>query len=840
MKISLNWTKQITDLDLSGIGTDKLVEKIGAQLGAVDEVIEWGPRYEGIVVAKVVSCEKHPNADKLSFCLVDDGNVTKDVNRNSEGLIEVVCGAPNVHADMLAAWIPPGATVPSSLGKDPFVLEAREIRGKVSNGMLASLSELGISEDHSGILEIKPGDISDELAKPGTPFKKLFKLDDVVIDVENKMFTHRPDLFGVLGDAREIAGIQGLAFKSPDWYLNEPQFQSINELPLEVSIEDHELTPRFTAVAMKDVKVGASPLWLQAALIRVGLKPINNVVDITNFVMHLTAQPLHAYDYDKVKARSSGPPTLVARKAKKEESIALLNGKSIKISDPAIVITTDKEVVGIGGVMGGADTEVDETTKNIILECANFNMYSIRKTAMTYGLFTDAVTRFTKGQSVLQNNRVIALAMEYVQKMTGGKQASDVKDVHQDLPSLSTVNVSSSFINERLGLKLSPEEMKKLLENVEFSVSQEQENLKVIAPFWRTDIEIPEDIVEEVGRLYGYDHLPQELPKRTITPSQRDPLLDAKSKIRDVLADGGANEVLTYSFVHSNLLEKTGQNKDNAFELNNAISPDLQYYRMSLLPSLLDKVHPNIKAGYGEFALFEINQVHNKDLIEDKLPIEEYRVGFVFVADEKDAQKYNGAAYYQAKKYLERILDVFGVQPIYEQALDGPKMEVGKAAIAPFDKNRSAYVRTQDGKLLAELGEINASTRRNLKLPRYIAGFELDLAEVLKQAKGQTYTPLSRFPSVEQDISLKVPSSVTYQDLQQVLWGALDQIKPQDTFASLSSLDIFQREGDEDHKQMAFRLTIASYERTLQSEEVNNLLDKVASIAKEKLTAERL
>jgi phenylalanyl-tRNA synthetase beta chain len=841
MKISLNWAAQVSSVDLSAIGVDKLVEKIGAQLGAVDEVEEWGPRFEGIKVVKVISCQKHPDADKLSLCTLDDGGNTPDVKRDANNHVEVVCGAPNVRADMLAVWIPPGATVPNTLGKDPFTIEAREIRGRVSNGMLASAAELGISEDHSGILEISAQDVGDELANPGTPFKKLFRMDDVVIDVENKMFTHRPDLFGVLGDAREIAGIQGLAFRSPDWYSTAPEFQTASGLPLEVSVEDYELTPRFMAVAMKDVQVGSSPMWLQAALTRVGLKPINNIVDVTNFLMHLTGQPLHAYDYDKVKARSGGgAPVLIARKANKDEPVALLNGKTINISDPAIVIATDKQVVGVAGIMGGADTEVDTSTKNIILECANFNMYAVRRASMKYGLFTDAVTRFTKGQSVLQNDRVLAQAMQYVQKLAGGQQASNVLDAHQDLPQLAQVEVPTEFVNQRLGLQLDAQAMKKLLENVEFTVEEQGDTLKVRAPFWRTDIEIPEDIVEEIGRLYGYDHLPQELPKRRISPATQDILLEVKAKGRDILADGGANEILTYSFVHGNLFEKVGQNKDNAFELANALSPDLQYYRMSLLPSILDKVHGNIKAGYSEFALFEINQVHNKDLVENNLPVEEYRVGFVYVADDKVSQG-KAAAYYQARYYLERVLHSFGVEAIFEPAISKePSMEVGKAAIAPFDRNRAAYVRTKDGELLAELGEVNAATRRNLKLPKHIAGFELDLEGLLKASRNLEYVPLSRFPSVEQDISLKIPAEVPYQALYDALHMALNELRPQATFAGLTPLDIFQRSEDTAHKQLAFRLNISSYERTLKGEEINTLLDKVADIISEKFHAERI
>ncbi|MGZ6005596.1 MAG: hypothetical protein ACXWLH_05635, partial [Candidatus Saccharimonadales bacterium] len=222
MKVSLKWAQQFSNVDLRGSGDEQLLEKIGAQLGAIDEVDYLGPRFDGIVVIKVLDCKKHDNADKLSICVVDDGGKVEKVDRDSNGHIQVVCGAPNVHADMLAAWIPPGVTVPSTLGKDPLTIEARDIRGQTSNGMLASLHELGLSDDHSGILEIKIEDVGETLAQPGMDFKQLYNLDDIIVDIENKMFTHRPDCFGILGVARELAGIQQLGFKSPDWYLNKP------------------------------------------------------------------------------------------------------------------------------------------------------------------------------------------------------------------------------------------------------------------------------------------------------------------------------------------------------------------------------------------------------------------------------------------------------------------------------------------------------------------------------------------------------------------------------------------------------------------------------------------
>jgi len=829
MKISLNWVKEFTDVRLP---LGELVEKIGLQLGAVDEAIDVGAKYKGIVIVKVMKCDKHPNADKLSVCMVDDGGAAKGVKRDKDGLVQVVCGAPNVHADMLGIWLPPGVTVPSSFDKDPFVLEARELRGVVSNGMLASASELGISDDHSGIVEPEEG-------KPGEDFAKKFKLDDYVIDVENKMFTHRPDCFGILGVAREIAGITHKPFTSPKWYLGSKTtglhaddkhiFELKNEIP--------KLVPRFMAQVVQNVEVKPSDFLMQTFLSRVGIRPINNIVDITNYMMYLTGQPMHAYDYDKLEKG------IIVRKGKKGEKLKLLGGKEIRLREEDIVIADHKKAIGLGGVMGGADTEVDENTRNIVLEVANFDMYTIRRTAMEHGLFTDAVTRFTKGQSPYQTDRVLAYAVGEIIHQTGGMPARSIYDDKHLPKDKKVIKVEVSFINERLGEKLSGEQMKKLLENVEIGTELNGGVLHAVPPFWRTDLEIPEDIVEEVGRLYGYQHITLSLPSRTIAPTVTDTLLATKYEARGVLAAAGANEVLTYTFVHGNLLDAVGQDKKLAYQVANALSPDLQYYRLSLLPSLLEKVHPNIKAGFNEFALFEINPVHSKDLLKDGLPVEDQRLALVFAAEDKVARSsYQGAAYYQAKKYLDTLLSHFGIDAVYSSAENYvPKAGIGKAALAPFEKSRSAIVKTRDGKLLAEIGEFNARARKSLKLSYFTAGFELDIAQVMQSAsRAAGYQPLPRFPRVEQDITLRVDSKVEYNELFELLNNELLKQQPHHTRHGLVPLHIYQKSTSDKHKNISFRLQIASYERTLTADVVNKLLDSVAAKAKSALRAERV
>ncbi len=849
MKVSINWVREINrayrcSIDPAPNGIEDLVEKIGTQLGAVEEVIDVGKKYKGIVIAKVVKCDKHPNANKLKVCLIDDGGKFKNVKRTKDELIEVVCGAPNVKAGMMAVWIPPRNTVPSTYDKEPLILEAREIRGVVSNGMLASAKELALGDDHSGILEID-GDV-----KAGADFAKTFGLDDYIIDIENKMFTHRPDLFGMIGIARELAGIQHQRFKSPEWYREDAKLPADgrkNVLKLSVKNELPKLVPRFCAVAIKDVRVGPSPLWLRGYLSRIGIKPINNLVDISNYLMFETAQPIHIYDFDKVRKLAGGSMAeIVVRNPKKGEKITVLGGKVVIPSADTMMVAAGNHLICVGGIIGGANSEVDETTTNIIVEAANWDMNLIRKTAMELGLFTEAATRFTKNQSPLQNMAVIVKAVDDIKRLAGGRVASPTVDIFTKSAELKahgqpSIHVTQDFINERLGLELPAKEMASLLGNVEFKVKISGENLQIEAPFWRTDIEIPEDIIEEIGRLYGYDHLPMELPSRDLNPAKLDALLSFKSKLRNILSAAGANEVLTYSFVHTRLLEAVGQDPKEAFHIRNALSPDLQYYRLSLTPSLLEKVHPNIKAGFDEFALYEIGKGHNKsmkDETEKDLPKEFEMLSLVFSSRNKSL-KQAGSPLYEARKYLDYLAEEVSLELEYKPIEKEEQYQVAK----PFDHNRSAQVWEIKSKLpLGMIGEYRQSVASSLKLPPYSAGFEIGIEQLLAASlPHRNYQPLNRFPPLVQDICLRTDVNRSYAELEEFVKEQLRlAAKEHGYIFELHPTDIFQRPNDKNHKQTTWRVILNHPERTLTTEEVNKVLDKIALAAKAKLKAERI
>ena len=841
MKVSLNVIKQLINFELPPV--DELAQLINRQLGKVDRVENLAERYRGARVVRVVECAKHPNADRLSVTKIDDGMAVPDVPRDENGLVQVVCGAPNVQAGMWAVWLPPASTVPASiLEGEPFTLDARKLRGVLSQGMLAAADELAIGTDHEGIVALTPRDLpAGKALQPGADFAALFGLDDYVLDIENKMFTHRPDCFGQLGVAREIAGILHQPFTSPTWYNLEQVFGDGDSVSLAVSNDIPQLVPRFMAVVIRGVQVTPSPFWLQCQLVAMGAKPINNIVDATNYVMLMTAQPTHAYDYDTLQGGQLG-----VRMARQGEMLALLSGKTIELTPDDIVIADAQGPVGLGGIMGGSRTEVSTTTTTIVLECATFDMYAVRKMAMRHGVFTDALARFNKGQSPLQN----AAVLNRLIGMVGGEQAShviDIKPFTSGAASMldeyfagkyepATIDITSRFINQRLGSHLTENDICTLLNNVEIHSHGPEKELGYIClqvPFWRTDLETKEDIVEEVGRLHGFDAVPRQLPMRRIRPARKNPRRELRRVVREALARAGANEVLSYSFVHERVLKGAGQDPAQAFRLSNALSPDLQYYRLSVLPSLLDKVHANIKAGHSEFMLFEIGKGHTKaQMGEGGLPAEQSLIDLVYSSKKPHA----GAAFYRVRATLDQLARDSGLTLVYTPvaaAQDDP-------VYAPFDINRSARIWVESSEtagqperqLIGVVGELRPAVAKHFKLPEYTAASSLRL-DVMEQVWCDTavhYQPISRYPTTARDISIQTSIAVTYDELMHAVASAIartSETYPDVTIRDLTPLIIYKATPDASHQTTTFRLTLSSSQATLSAERVRSIIRTV-------------
>lgn len=826
MIISVNWLKKFTDIDVS---IDELAILIGSRLVEIEEVIDLGKKYQGIIVSNVVECVKLEGSDHLNVTKIDDGGKATDVERDENGLVQVVCGAPNVRAGMLVAWLPPNSKVPETYNDaEPFVLGARKLRGVMSNGMLASAKELDLFEDHTGILEI------DADAAPGSDFAEVYELNDYLLDIENKSLTHRPDTFGIVGFAREVAAIQGKLFHTPEWLMRiSPTVGNDNDdiMSPTVVIDDPRLSDRFQAVVLTDAVGSAqSPLSIQSYLARIGMRPISATVDVTNYLMMLTGQPMGIYDYDKILAIDLTAHIHV-RNGHDGETLELLDGRVIELSTEDIVVAAGETAIGLAGAMGGANTGVDDSTKTIMIESATFNLYSLRATQMRHGIFSEAITRFTKGQPAELAAPVLAEAVRLMSEYAGAKVATRVVESYPGKRDAPTITLSVDIINNTLGSKFTAADIVDTLQNVEFAAELiDGLVIDVQAPYWRADVHIAEDIIEEVGRLNGFDTIEPTLPQRDFTavhPSAFDVL---RARVRKSLVRAGANEVLTYSFIHGDVLRKAGQDVNQSYRITNSISPDLQYYRQTLTPSLLGLIYSNIRSGYDNFALFEVNKTHPKQygLTDEGVPAEADTLALI-LANKKPQP---GSAFYDAKNMLDYLGASLGLDLVYSP-LD---VSIDDAISAPFEYRRSALVTDKNSRMvLGIVGEYKRSVSRAFKLPVHAAGFEIKTT-ALHQAVSQLtsdYSPLSRYPGSERDICFQVNDDVLYSDIVACIETVLNDSGLE---SSVAPIDIYHVQNSTT-KNVTIRIKLTAHDRTLTGDEVSALIQQVASASSDELQA---
>ena len=804
MLVSLNEIKKMVKIP-SEISTEELVKLIGSRLVEVEGTIDLSKKYKGAKIVKVVSCEAIPETH-LHLCQIDAG----------AGNVQVVCGAPNVREGMLAVWLQPGCVVPQTYGTEKFELGVRKMRGYDSNGMLAGLDELDLGDDHSGIVEI-----DSKFAEAGDDFAEKFGLNDIILDIENKSLTHRPDTFGLIGFAREVAGILGVKFEEPSTDFGV-KFEE--EKQISVEIADETLCPRYSMAVFEAKNSGLSSA-LEAEnyltlndvfLAKAGMKKISKIVDATNITMLLTGQPLHAFDYDKfVAVGGTETPKIVVRAAKKGEKLKLLDGKEIElVENDDIVICSNETPVALAGAIGGESTEINASTRKVILESATFSLYNERKMQMAHGIFSEAITRFTKGQPMAGTipalGRCVSMLLQKSDSAVGFLDKKAVDDEKEE------ILISVEQINNLLGTKYTLSEVKETLENVGFEVSEDNsgdaEMLKVVAPEWRTDIHIVEDVIEEVGRLRGYDNIPLDLPKRPFIGAEKNPMFELKRELRGILSDRlAAHEVLTYSFVSKDSQEAVLENPLNSYEIVNSISPELQVFRQSITPSLIDKMYENIRAGHKEFSLYEFNQITSKKLglTEEKVPEIENHVAFICTGD-----------FYEAKSALLEM----GKRLHLEFKLEENNVE----EFPYFEKVRSAKI-TLNGETIGVVGEIKNRVLKNFKVKK-AAGFEINLDEIVDAPrKVAVDLKLSKFPFVERDLTLKVGSSAKYATFEEAILGAFDGTE---LIYEVKPVSIYQGE-DKTTKNLSFHISFSNPEKTLEAEEISGIMENI-----EKKTAE--
>lgn len=816
MIISLNWVKKFIDIE---VDVHQLTELIGSRLVEVESITNLDEKYRDILVARVVEVSSIEGSNHLSLTKIDDGGVYSGVDRDEKGLIQVVCGANNIKSEQLIAWLPPKSIVPETYGQNkPFVLDSRNIYGHLSNGMIASAKELDLFDDHDGIL------VLDEGLKPGDKFAEVYELNDYLLDIENKSLTHRPDCFGVIGFAREIAAILGKEFKSPDWFLDlNPSVAASNKAEINIAILDYELSDRYQAVVLSNVDGNKqSPLLIQTYLSRVGVRPINVIVDATNYLMILSGQPLHAFDYDKFINIAGEKAEILVRAGEKAEKLELLDGRTIELTAEDIVISAGETAVALAGAMGGASTSIDENTKNIIIESATFNLYKLRATQMRHGIFSEAITRFTKGQPSDLTAPVLAKATELLGEWTGANVMSNVADYYANKKDQKHIKVPLELANSVLGVDFNIQQLVDPLCRVEFEVDVVAPyTVDIISPWWRSDINIQEDIIEEIGRLGGFDNINPTLPTRDFKAIMPNPFDVLRDKIRNILVESGANEILSYSFIHGDTLKRAFQNESDSYKIINSISPNLQYYRQSLTPSLLDLVHPNIKQGYDEFAIFELNKTHSKKdgLNDESVPVERDSLALVF-ASKNDK---SGSAYYQAKCLLEYLFNKLNIKLSFKPI----DLDIDTAEASSFEPIRTAQVIGDSGKILGYVGEYKKAVCKNFKLPSYVAGFEIStqlLFEEFNKSKAN-YRPISKYPSTERDLCFKVENDVQYENIINAIY---DYLNGTDLNYEINPVDIYQSEASLT-KNITVRIKLNSYEKTLNNADIKSVVDKIIS-----------
>lgn len=824
MIISVNWLKKFVP-NLPEIG--ELSKLIGARLVEIEGVENLGEKYEDIIIAKVISAEKVENSDHLNLCKIDDGGARKDIERDENGFVQVVCGAPNVRAGIFVAWLPPESIVPETFGGENFKLGARKLMGNMSNGMIASLRELGLGDEHDGILEVSP-EVFENGIQAGDSFAEKFELNDFLLEVENKSLTHRPDCFGIVGFAREVAGILGEEFIEPE-FIKGLNFEGVEDRKIDIEIQNPKICERYTAAIFDVSNILKNPnLTIEKTyILRSGMRPIDEITDLANKIMFETAQPLHTFDLEKLeKLNGSSDIKIVVRNAFEGEELELLDGKKIKMNEKDIVIATGesgKNAIALAGAMGGISTAIDENTSKILVESATFNLYNLRNTQMRHGIFSEAITRFTKGIPQMLSRKVLDLFAEDILAM-GGKSLSLVADSDNNYREQLKISVSNDEINQVLGTNFSNDQIHRTLENV--GILTENENSETfLIPFWRNDLHIKEDLIEEVGRLNGYDNIALQLPTRTFKAVKKAKIDLLQSEIREILTAGGANEILTYSFIHGDLLEKVDQDSQNSYKIVNSISPDLQYYRQTLTPSLLSKVSQNIRAGFGEFAIFEMNKITEKSLglNEENVPIEQKKLAFVYVNNKGEN------AFYQAKNYVDFLCKKLGVE------VEFSKFNLEKSSLSTeFESKRSAVIEIQNnGKkiTLGVIGEFKKSVQKSLKLPEATSGFELDLNILLENLAGSNVKikNFSKFQSVERDISINVDEKREFSEIFNIFENISDKFE--NVEIEVLPIDIFKN--NDRTKNISIRFKIIPFEKTLTGEEIHEIVQKIEELAQD-------
>lgn len=805
MLISHKWLQKYLP-DLGEQSYNEVAQELTKSLAEVEQVIPIHQNLHNIVVGEVIRVEKHQNSDHLSVCQVTTDGSNK---------LQIVCGAPNVVKNAKVAVCLPGGKVYTKNTLDTVEITTTTIRGVESSGMLCSPQELGIGDDHSGIL------ILENNISLGTDLAEILK--DYVYEIENKSISHRSDCFSHKGIAREVSAVLSLKF-----FNNEENLSSMisiddgKSIDIEINV-NNTLLKRFSALLINNIEVKPSPFWMQARLNAVGERSINNIVDITNYIMLDQGQPLHAYDYDKLDKNK-----LIIRKARTSEEITTLDGKTRHLNKEIVVIADASSIEDIAGIMGGYKSQITQKTTSIILEAATWDMYNIRKTSRELGHRTEASTRFEKGLDPNITLPVLQSAFTLISDLAGGELGANPFDYYPEPEISKRIELDINLVNRMLTLGLTKYEIVEILDKLYITETESEgggsnpnnELQSVVSfdiPTFRRDINIKEDLVEEVARIYGFGNLTPKIPvSEILIPKSYQPSKLFRI-ITNNLATLGFDEIKSYSFIGEDDYQKSRLNINDCIKITNPIAPDLKYVRNSLLPSLLKTTSRN-QPKYLNFNLFEISRVVKKDTNKDGIHLQPWTLGLLMSSNETTTSPFEAI-----KGIIENTSQRLNLTLEYIKGKDNtPNSTV-------YHPHKYANI-LLNGDNIGSIGVLHPEVVFNYRLKGQIALLEINLENIIPLVDNfSSYTPLSIYPEITRDLSFWIPLDIQYRDIEEF-------IKKLDISLLTTTIvkDIYTDKTN-NKKSITFTLTFQSKEKTLTDTEVSKLIQFIAGELETKL-----
>ena len=797
MKASIEWLEEYSDIDVDSVKLGDILTMTGSK---VETVEQRGNDIKNVVVGKILEIEKHPDADKLVVTKVD---VKTEI-------LQIVTGANNIKVNDIVPIAKDGAELPGGVK-----IKTGKLRGIDSCGMMCSVGELGLDvNDYPNQIEHGIMILDKNLEKDlGKDIVEVLNLKEDIIDFE--ITPNRPDCLSIEGLGRETAVSLGKEFKNPRKNIDELKIEDKKEIEgLTVDITAPDLCYRYIARVVKNVKVGPSPEWMVRRLKACGVRSINNIVDITNYVMLELGQPMHAFDINSIEGKH-----ITVRRAKENEKIITLDKQERILGEDNLVIADDKKAVAIAGVMGGLNSEIENDTKTLVFESAVFNGGSVRKTAKKVGLRTESSSRFEKGLSQENALRAINRAVELVELLGAGEPINEKIDVYPTKQKINKIKLDVEKINNLLGINISKEEMIEILNKLEIKV----ENDIAIAPYFRTDLEFVADLAEEILRFYGYDKLETTLIKADTTLGVRNKEQKIEKKIKEILVDSGFSEIYTYGFVSSGDLEKSKIKEEvikNAITIMNPLSDEYKLMRPTTIPSMMQILALNNNKKNQNVKLFDLSRSYrnvNNEVENDEVPLQENILTIGMYGDDLD--------FYTLKGIIENVLEVSNIN----------RYEIEKETKnESYHPGRCANIKVGID-VIATLGEVHPEVLGNYDIEKRAYLAEVNVTKLVKYSKvNKKYVEVPKFPAVERDIAVIVDENVEVGQIEKIIVK-----KSKKLLESTKLFDIYRDEKiGENKKSVAFSLIFRNKNKSLSDEEINPIMEAIIAELEKQLGAE--